>query len=213
MFGGVAVTDNDTPLIAAYLDLVPVEHAHEAARRFSHDLAVRIASPGDPRHALRIQPVLRKQFGGRIGAESGQCFVLRVGGQEFRFGHPQRRTEALRQPAGVAEMIGMKMRHQYAHQSRTTNELGENPFPVRARVVQTDAAVHRGPSFSIAQQPEIDVVQCKRQRHAQPVQPRRNLADAAGHGRFRERVAHRIGNGRDNGSLHEQIPVEEEAAL
>ena len=113
-------------------------------------------------------------------------------------------------------MVGMEMGHQYARESPTADDFGEDFLPMGARFVQADAAVHRGPPLCVAQQPEIDVIERERQRHAQPVESRCDLANAAGSGRFREREGHRIGNvdsRRKNGSLHELIPVKGGAAL
>ncbi len=76
------------------------------------------------------------------------------------------------------------MRDQHAQHGQAVEPVGEEGFPVRADGFVVDAAVDDGPAvlavLAIAQQPQVDVVQRERQRHAQPVDAGRDLvADAA----------------------------------
>ena len=63
---------------------------------------------------------------------------------------------------------------------RPSQLVGEHLLPGRARGVVGDAAVDDGPALAavdaVAQQPQVDVVQRERQRHAQPAHAGRDLA-------------------------------------
>ena len=52
----------------------------------------------------------------------------------------------------------------------------KNLLPLRPGLISGNAAVHYGPTLTaiqlITQQPQVDVVQCKGQRHADPLDPR-----------------------------------------
>src|SRR5204862_643868 len=52
---------------------------------------------------------------------------------------------------------------------------GEDTLPQRARGVVANAAVDECPALAVFEQPEVDVVERKRQRHSQPVHAGRDL--------------------------------------
>ena len=70
-------------------------------------------------------------------------------------------------------MVGMHVRHDDAQKRKTFELVGKDLLPLRFRLLGVDAAIDDAPAGSaidfIAQQPQIDVIECKRQGHAQPL--------------------------------------------
>ena len=116
MFGGVSPADDNAPVVAADIDLFAIHHAHEPGGRFGDDLAVGIAPVLDCGDALRVEPVLGEQARGGSRSEARLGLVLGMGIEILGLAHPQRRVEPLRQPAGVAEMVRVKVRNQHSHE-------------------------------------------------------------------------------------------------
>jgi hypothetical protein len=106
--------------------------------------------------------------------------VLRVRSQVLALGHVQPHPETFAQPARIAEMIRVKVCDHYAGKWRTAERLCQYLIPQRTRFIEPDPAVHRGPAIRLANQPEIDMVERKGQRHAQPQHPGRDLEHRAG---------------------------------
>src|SRR6185295_6262317 len=57
MFRGVAIANDDAPRVSAHVNLISIEHAHEAARGFRYDFSVRVPSAGNVPDALRVEAV------------------------------------------------------------------------------------------------------------------------------------------------------------
>jgi hypothetical protein len=55
--------------------------------------------------------------------------------------------------------------------------------PARFHRIEREAGIDDGPARAVFEQPEVDVVERERQRHAQPVDAGRNLEDFTGGGR------------------------------
>jgi hypothetical protein len=94
-------------------------------------------------------------------------------------------------------MVGVHVRDQHAQQRQPIQLAVEHLLPAGAGVGVVDAAVHRRPAVAavdaVAQQPQVDVVQRKRQRHAQPAHAGRHLQRGARRGQLvAQRVAQRI---------------------
>src|SRR5439155_23880832 len=101
---------------------------------------------------------------GRSAASPGELRVEPLGLRAPELGVPARR-----QPARVAHVIGMEMCHEDALHRAAAEVRGEDALPQGARVVEADAGVDDGPARAVLEEPEVDVVELKRQRHAQPV--------------------------------------------
>ena len=100
---------------------------------------------------------------------------------------------ALAQPVRQADVVGVHVRHHHPQNRQAFQLVGKNAFPLGFGCVVRNAAVHGGPALTavlgVAQQPEVDVVECKRQRHAQPLDTRRHHERPAGLGqRLHQRV-------------------------
>ena len=86
-------------------------------------------------------------------------------------------------------MIRMKMRDDHAPDRLAVKVLRKNLLPAAARLVGGETAIDYRPTVAIFEQPQVDVVQHKRQRHAQPKHAGRNGGDGAGRGRLGDGVA------------------------
>jgi hypothetical protein len=79
-------------------------------------------------------------------------------------------------------VVGVKVRDEYAPH-RTTGEMRrEHALPQGSRVVEPDTGVHDGPAVVVVEEPQVDVVELERQRHAQPADTRRDGDDVGGRG-------------------------------
>ena len=87
---------------------------------------------------------------------------------------------------GQAHVVGMHVGYQNPQNGQALQDVLFDLQPSFAGAGVVDAAVHSGPAFlhhpglggvrhTVTQQPQIDVVQGKRQTHAQPKNARRHL--------------------------------------
>ena len=100
--------------------------------------------------------------------------------QKLRLGHPYVDAKTLRQPRRESEMIGMQMSNDDALHRPSREVVGEDLLPESLGDFATKAGIHDDPAVAVAQQPEIDVIEGKRQRHAQPVDAVGDLQQPAG---------------------------------
>jgi hypothetical protein len=110
---------------------------------------------------------------------AGQLCEHNLGGNELGFGHPQLDAEALREPAGEAEVVRVVMRHHDAPDGQAREALGDDLVPQRARGFGVEAGIHQRPAGPVAQHPQVDMVEREGQRHAQPEHARRDLLPGA----------------------------------
>ncbi|MNO69140.1 hypothetical protein D3C76_599890 [compost metagenome] len=107
---------------------------------------------------------------------------------ELADGHVHRAVKALREPRGHAGMVRVKVRADHRQQWQPVAHFTEHPFPDFSGLVGVHAGVYRHPAIGVTQQIEVDVVQAKRQRHAQPPHARRHFAHLPGVRRLRPGV-------------------------
>ena len=91
-------------------------------------------------------------------------------------GEPQGRTALLLHPGGKHEIIRMAMRDNLSGQSMLRQQLA----PVVLQHIQTDAGIGSRPAVSIFDQPKIDVIKRKWQRHTNPANAWCNIEGGAG---------------------------------
>jgi len=179
MFRRVAVAHDHLPVVFADTQHIARQQAVKLLRHGRHQFGiVRTA------HADFFQ---RFGIGETVGAEKrhrtlaainvalGSTLGEHAGGDVLRHGHEQRYVQALAQPGRQPHVIGMHVGDDDP-QYRQTLEFGfENLPPITPEVVPRHAAIDDGPAITsfktIAQQPEIDVVEGEGQRHAHPAQP------------------------------------------
>jgi hypothetical protein len=102
------------------------------------------------------------------------------GAHVFAQRHPKVGAPALAQPAGQANMVGMKMGRDHALDRLAAEPGSKDHLPQFARLRRVDAGVDDGPAVLFLDQPQIDVVELEGQRHPQPVDAGRDVLDGAG---------------------------------
>ena len=187
------------------------DHAPRRAGRIgadAHRVAIHQAAVlrGQVGHQRWIVALARAQFFEAVGV--GQAMPCEVAGGKVAAGirsharaarhdarrhvvaqaHPQAHVPMLAQPMRQAHVIGMAVGDQHPQHRQAVQFVGEDGFPMRLDRVVGDAAIDDRPAVAafdaVAQQPQVDVVQRERQRHAQPVHARRHFLARArfGHG-------------------------------
>ena len=86
-------------------------------------------------------------------------------------------------------MIGMIVGDDDAFYRSAAEMISEDLFPERFGRVDAVTAIDDGPAATIFQQPQIDVIQRKRQRHAQPKNAGHNLCDFARCGNVGKKIS------------------------
>src|SRR3954452_20490156 len=79
----------------------------------------------------------------------------------------KRQLEALGEPSGEADMIGMEMRDDQPRQ-RPAAEARDEALPSGARGLVIDAGVEHGPALAILDEKNVHVIEPERQRDAGP---------------------------------------------
>jgi len=108
--------------------------------------------------------------------------------QELGLRAPEIDAPPLGEPARVADVIRMEVRQHHARDRPAVELTREDPLPQRAHIVETDAGVHDGPAVAVGEQPQVDVVELKRQRHAQPHHAGGDFTHGAAGGRIGPRI-------------------------
>ncbi|MNH32334.1 hypothetical protein D3C79_927700 [compost metagenome] len=77
-------------------------------------------------------------------------------------------------------MVGVKVGADHCQHRQPAAHFAEHPIPDLTGLRGVHAGVHHHPAIGVAQQIEVDVVQAKRQRHAQPPHARRHFTHLPG---------------------------------
>jgi hypothetical protein len=109
----------------------------------------------------------------------------------FAVGGPKLDAEPLGEPAGKAHMVGVEMRADEPRHLLAVERAGEDPLPEPFGLGIADAGIDDCPAGAVLHEPEIDVVELKRQRHAQPAHARRHVQRRARRRRCRMRETQR----------------------
>ena len=75
---------------------------------------------------------------------------------------------AIEGEVGKPGVIGVKVGDDDPLDRPATEAIVDDPEPSLTRVIDCHAGVDQGPAVAIFQQPQIDVIEAERQRHAQP---------------------------------------------
>src|SRR5205085_11728555 len=95
----------------------------------------------------------------------------------FAVGRPWLDGEARADPCGVAGMVGVIVREDDA---LDCPDRRKDKLPQSAGLIVGDAAVDDRRTAAVLEQPEVDMVQLKRQRHRQPTHAGRDFHRRAG---------------------------------
>ena len=188
----MAVADDRAPPIFSNQDIVAVDDAAIGVREFRHQLGVAVAAAGHRLGPLVAQAVALEYREHRLGGIARRARAHRVRCQVFALRRPELHAESTAEPVRIAGVVGMVVREHHALDGRKTLE---QLFPDRTGLAVADAGVDDGPAAFVLQQPKVDVVERKRQRHAEPVDAGRDFDRRAGIRRLRPRVLER-GQGR-----------------
>ena len=132
-------------------------------------------------HAKILQPVAEQDLG-RLLAQAVRTVEAAIGlGPEalrvepdaerhhvFRVAHRQLQIEALAEPAGEADMVGMEMGGDDAGQPAAGERSGNERLPGGARGRVVDAGVDEREPGAVLDQVDVDVVEPERQRQPRP---------------------------------------------
>src|SRR6266705_512592 len=188
VFGRMAVSHDDLPIAAADAMRLPVHQAPVAGGKAGHPAAIIGAALLHQLELFSGESVAHEHRHRVVEAETRASLAHRVRGEILGLRHPEFGAGALGQPRGETRVIGMMVRDDEAPDRAPRDASGEDALPQRARGVVADAAVDECPALAIFEQPEVDVVERKRQRHAQPVHAGRDLQGLAGRWRSGVRI-------------------------
>ena len=194
MFRRVSVARDHTEFRAAELQRGAREQAPIGRGQRGHAAPVGVAPCLEGGDVVVVDAVRAEQRARVRKCVSGMPGLHGVGGQELRGGHPHRPVEACREPRGVADVIRVVVRHHDAGGSpaaQRRREMARPQIPGRRVAV---AAVDERNTVALAHQPEVDVVERKRQRHADPADAGRDLDRLAGGRRHGKRIEERFGH-------------------
>ncbi len=192
----MAVAHDDLPAAPVDADQVAVHDAPERRGRLANTQAVGVAARTLVRDLRGVQPVRGEQLGGAGSAVSRQAQDEGAGGEILGLAHPQLDAEALGQPAGQAEVIGVVVGDDETPDRTPRQRPGEDLLPQIAGGSRVQATIHQRPAGLVSQHPQVDVIQREGQRHAQPEHPRRHLHSGARRGNIRKGELQRCGRGR-----------------
>ena len=167
----------------ANVNVVVRHQTPERRRQFGHAAAVVVPARAQGRNVILGHPMRAKQFAGRIDRVTRGTVGDHVRRQEFRLRHGQCRTKASCQPCRIAKMIRMVVRGDDALDGTARERGREMRFPEGSGRGIAVAAIDLGPAVAVGEQPQIDVVESERQRHAQPADAAHDLDDLGGRGR------------------------------
>jgi hypothetical protein len=167
----MAVADDHAPALASRVDRVLAQDAVERRRSHRNAALVVVAAGGELRH-VGVGHAMQAEELARVGRSVRRTLLEdRVRSHEFAVGHRDAAAEALGDPRGVAEMVGMAMGRDDARDRLSGERLREVALPQRARVGAAVARVDQRPAVVFLEQPQVDVVERERQRHPQPQDP------------------------------------------
>jgi hypothetical protein len=168
MLGRVAEDRDHFPLTPADRELVAVHHAQIALRDRRHAAHVAFAlarALGDRRGR---KAVAHEEVDGVVGVEAAEVLARRVRREILRGRHPHRRPGLLHQPPGASHVVGVVMRdHEVLHRL-AGEEPAEVLLPQIPRGLHAVSRVDQGEAVAVGEDPEVDVVERERQRHADP---------------------------------------------
>mmetsp|Transcript_53307 Transcript_53307/g.125313 ORF Transcript_53307/g.125313 Transcript_53307/m.125313 type:complete len:212 (-) Transcript_53307:768-1403(-) len=183
----MAVAGDADPVASTDLDLDAIHQTAIAGRHLGHHLGVVIGACADLVERLRVGQAMAAEEGcGRCAAHADRRAAGEARQVEVGRADPQPALPFLRQPLREAEVVRVKVRRHHAQHRQAVQAFGKHPLPVRPRVFAGDAAVDDGPALAavdaVTQQPQVDMVQRKRQAHAHPAHAGRQVQRLAGAG-------------------------------
>ena len=164
----MSFADNDPPLPPAYVDLAPLTDPVIGRRHRGHAAPVAGMAHGKDVARLVVEAGPLGKSARRLRIISGAVAGHHARVQPLLLGDPQGRLPTLGEPAGKPDMVGMVMRDDDPPHRPAAEIAGKELLPQRGRLSPGKAAIDDRPARPVFQEPQIDVVERKGQRHAQP---------------------------------------------
>jgi hypothetical protein len=156
------------PLASADRKLVAVHHAPVKARDFGHAAPIAVAGAHLLRKAREVESIAPEEAHAGFAVESRRVVMCRVRRQELRGGHPHRRARFRHEPRGASHVIGVIVRDDDGLHGLAGHQAREVPLPEIPGRLDAESRVDEREALAILEDPQVDVVEGERQRHADP---------------------------------------------
>jgi hypothetical protein len=172
----VAVTDDGAPFMVTDAQALIGEQAPVGGGNCRHAALVAVAAFDQAVNAGLVEAMAAKELNHGWNAIVSDLLDDQMCGEVFTLRNPQPGAGFLLEPGGQAEMVGMAVGDDGACQPPSS----QRRLPGLLDRILGEAGIDCGVAIAVGQQPGVDVVQRKRQRHAQPFHTRRELHRHAG---------------------------------
>ncbi len=164
MLRRMAVADNHLPVLRADADDVAFDQSMVGGGNGRHATPVGVAAFFQAGTTRFTEAVLTEKIDHCSHVKRRQAGGNDMGGQVFALRHPQGSASFSFEPGSEAKMIRVKMGDDLAFQYPSR----QRRLPGSFHSVERDAGIDRSKTVGVLQQPQVDVVECERQGHAQP---------------------------------------------
>ena len=121
--------------------------------------------------------------------------------QIFDLRHDKRTAEALDNPSGKTDVIGMRMGHDQPRDFHVLERTFEQRRPRRDRLLIAESGIDHGPAVAIGEQIDVHMVEAERQLQPHPQHARHYLDDLIRPGMAFPRIAQGLDRGLDGFSF------------
>ncbi len=180
MLRGMAHHREGVPRAAPDGQHVAFAHRAKIGSHRRHELSEVVAAPAEGFYLRLGHPVASVVVEALLGLVAAHALPRQLRHEPLGLRAPEIDPEALGQPVGVADVIGMEVGDQHPPDRALAQLACEEALPQGAGGRQAHSGIdHRDP-VTVLQEPQVDVVQLERQRHPDPADAGRDLdADAA----------------------------------
>src|SRR5262249_48721344 len=173
VLGRMALADDDAPGLVVDGDDVAAPQALEIQRQIDAVLVWQHVLD-ELLHAALVETVTAIERRARLDRVGDAVHAREIGGQPFRLAHQRPQVPSRGDPAGIAGMIGMEMRHDQPRHRTIAEHVRPDILDQLAYGGTAIAAVDHGPAVAVAQKPEVDLLQAdERHRRGDPEEARR----------------------------------------
>ena len=173
------MADEGAPFMRADAQALVGEQAPIGGGDFRHAALVAIAALDQAVDARLLKSMRAEEFNHGADRVAGDLLHHHLRREVFALGDPQPGAGLLFQPCRQAEVVGVAVGDDDARQA----PLCERRLPGLLYRLLGEAGIHRRIAVAVGQEPGVDVVQGKRQRHAKPLHAGHKRHRHAGGGR------------------------------
>ncbi len=179
-------------MVAAAQALVALRQRHAVA--VEHDALEKVLQP------CLVQPMTPVERAARLHVVGVAVERGEVGGEPFAVRHPRTKSPLLGDPAGVAGVVRVEMRHDQPGDRPPAQHLGPDRADQLADALAAVAAIDHGPAVAVAKQPQVDLLQSdERHRRGDPEDAVGHLGRGAGRRIVGEREFQAVDDGQAGG--------------